>query len=61
VIARIGPPPLGIEMRSWLGLALWLAIGFGLTGLVALALEKSHTVPQQQHDLRDVRSAAAPP
>ena len=48
-------------MRSWLGLALWLVIGFGVTGLLALALQNAHTVPQQAHDLRDVRSAESPP
>jgi hypothetical protein len=47
-------------MRNLLSLALWLAIGFGLTALVARELEKSHTVQQQVHDLRDVRSAEAP-
>jgi len=59
-IARIGSPLLGIEMRSWLGLGLWLVIGLGLTGLTAIALEKSHTAQHLPHDLRDVRSEEAP-
>ena len=47
-------------MRNLISLAVWLAIGFGLTEVVAIALEQSRTVPQQAHDLRDVRSAEAP-
>jgi hypothetical protein len=47
-------------MRSLRSLALWLAVGFGLTALVVSELEKSRTVPQQARESRDVRSAEAP-
>ncbi len=50
-------------MRSLIILALWLAIGFGLTALVASELERSRAVhhqtalPSDEPDSRRVRAS----
>jgi len=52
-------------MRNLMVWALWLGIGFGLTELVSLALERSqvekHEATHQSNEAtRDIRDARAP-
>jgi len=47
-------------MRNLIALALWIAVGLGLTELAAIALERAQTVQQQAYDIRDVRAAETP-
>jgi hypothetical protein len=61
-LARIGAPPSETLMRSLIVLVLWLAIGFGLTALVASELERSRTAHNQaavQSDEPDSRHVRA--
>ena len=53
-------------MRDLIALALWIAVGFGLTALAAIELERSQVAKQQAaahqsydptHDIRDTRAS----